>query len=155
MGSEMCIRDSSYDNRGRRTEVSLPSTRKANYSYTSRGQIDTIDWAGSEIEDRGYNELEQLTSVDRPSIDETRSYDDRGQVQTIANGAVGTATYAYDANGNKLSESWSGAMSSWNFTTQSGGNDGYDAEDRFLNFNQSGQSKTLSMSRSDLSLIHI
>ena len=140
----------SYDNRGRRTEVSFPSTRKANYSYTSRGQIDTIDWAGSEIEDRGYNELGQLTSVDRPSIDETRSYDDRGQVQTIANGAVGTATYAYDANGNKLSESWSGAMSSWNFTTQSGGNDGYDAEDRFLNFNQSGQSKTLSMSRSDI-----
>lgn len=41
-------------------------------------------------------------------------------------------------------------MSSWNFTTQSGGNDGYDAEDRFLNFNQSGQSKTLSMSRSDI-----
>ena len=38
-------------------------------------------------------------------------------------------------------------MSSWNFTTQSGG---YDAEDRFLNFNQSGQSKTLAMTRSDI-----
>ena len=91
-----------------------------------------------------------MTSVDRPSIDESRTYDDRGQVKTIANGAVGTATYAYDANGNKLSESWSGAMASWNFTTQAGGNDGYDAEDRFLNFNQSGQSKTLAMTRSDI-----
>ena len=91
-----------------------------------------------------------MTSVDRPSIDESRTYDDRGQVKTIANGAVGTATYAYDANGNKLSESWSGAMASWNFTTQAGGNDGYDTEDRFLNFNQSGQSKTLAMTRSDI-----
>ena len=105
---------------------------------------------GTQIEDRGYNDLGQLTSVDRPTIDETRTYDNRGQVTTIGNGAVGNATYAYDANGNKLSESWSGAMSAWNFTTQSGGNDGYDPEDRFLNFNQPNQSKTLSMTRSDI-----
>ena len=142
----------SYDRdaRGRTEKVTYPSGTYVNYDYTDRGLLDTIKVDGSEIEDRGYSDLGQLTSVDRPSIDEARSYDDRGQLTSIANGAVGTASYAYDANGNKLSESWSGAMSSWNFTTQSGGNDGYDAEDRFLNFNQSGQSKTLAMTRSDI-----
>ena len=138
------------DDRGRMTKVTYPSGRIVEYAHTVRGMLDTIKVDSDEIEDRDYNAIGQLTAVDRPSIDETRTYDDRGQVTTIGNGSVGTATYAYDANGNKLSESWSGAMSSWNFTTQVGGNDGYDAEDRFLNFNQSGQSKTLAMTRSDI-----
>ncbi|QEG22790.1 hypothetical protein [Mariniblastus fucicola] len=62
----------------------------------------------SEIEDRGDNELGQLTSIDRPTID--------GALRHI------------------------------------GRSDGYDAEDRFLNFNQSGKSKTLAMTRSDIVL---
>ena len=138
------------NDRGQTTKVTYPSGRVVDYDYTDRGLLDTIDVDSSQIEDRGYNDLGQLNSVDRPSVDETRTWFNNGQVNTIANTNVGTATYAYDDNGNKLSESWSGAMSSWNFTTQSGGNDGYDAEDRFLNFNQSGQSKTLAMTRSNI-----
>ena len=138
------------DDRGRTTKITHPSGRTVQYSHTVRGLLDTIDVDSSEIEDRDYNALAQLASIDRPSVDETRTYFDNGQVRTVGNTNVGTATYAYDDNGNKLSESWSGAMSSWNFTTQAGGNDGYDAEDRFLNFNQSGQSKTLAMTRSDI-----
>ena len=138
------------DDRGRTAKTTYPSGTYVEYDYTDRGLLDTIKVDGTQIEDRGYSDLGQLTSVDRPSIDESRSYDDRGQVTSIANGAVGTATYAYDNNGNKLSESWSGAMSAWNFTTQAGSSDGYDAEDRFLNFNQSNQSKTLAMTRSDI-----
>ena len=72
----------SYDRdaRGRMEKVTYPSGTYVNYTYTERGLLDTIKVDGSEIEDRGYNDLGQLTSVERPSIDEARSYDDRGQV---------------------------------------------------------------------------
>ena len=162
-------------------EITYPSGRKAAYSFDVRNQLDEIDWDGSQIEDRSYDDLGRLTGVDRPGIDETRTYDAAGRLTAINNTNVGDATYTYDANHNKLSESWSGAMAAWNFvTTSSGGNpDGYDAEDRFQcafnvrrpqlaadrrsatfkkrrkrKFAQSAQSKTFNFTRSDIGNIN-
>ncbi len=124
----------------------------AAYTFTDRSELDKINWAGSQIEDRAYDAVGLLTGVDRPGVDETRAYDALNRVTSIGNTNVGDGTYTYDANSNKLSESWSGAMAAWNFiTTNAGANpDGYDAEDRFTNFIQSGQSKTLGLTRSDI-----
>ncbi len=124
----------------------------AAYSFTDRSELDKINWAGSQIEDRAYDAVGLMTGVDRPGVDETRAYDALNRVTSIGNTNVGDGTYTYDANSNKLSESWSGAMAAWNFiTTNAGANpQGYDAEDRFTNFIQSGQSKTLGLTRSDI-----
>ena len=142
--------DYDYDDRGRLDEITYPSGRKAAYTFDERSSLETISWDGTQIEDRDYNGLGLLTNVDRPFVDEVRFYDDVNRVTTIANNNVGDASYTYDGNGNKLTEAWTGAMASWNFTTQSGGNDGYDAEDRFMNFIQSAQTKTVSFTRSDI-----
>ncbi len=139
-----------YDDRGRLTEITYPSGRKAAYTFETRGSLDAIKWDGSQIEGRSYNNGGLLTGVDRPFVDETRVYDNVNRITSIANTNVGTGSYTYDANGNKLTESWTGVMSAWNFTTQSGGSGGYDDEDRFVNFIQSGQSKTIGLTRSDI-----
>ncbi len=141
-----------YDSRGRLEEITYPSGRKAEYTFDERSAIDLIKWDSAQIENRGYDDTGRLTSVDRPGVDETRGYDDAGRLTSIGNTNVGTATYTYDANHNKLSESWSGAMAAWSFTTENGGTytSGYDAEDRFRNFIQSGQSKSLYLDRSDI-----
>ncbi len=76
-----------------------------------------------------------------------------GRITLIANSPnVGTVSYTYDANGNKLTESWSGAgnMSNWNFTTENGADDGYDAEDRFLRFDRPTQNEEFTWARSDI-----
>ena len=57
------------------------------------------------------------------------------------------ATYTYDNNGNKLTETFDGVMASKSFTTVSG-DDGYDDEDRFMRFNQTGNNATFT--RSDI-----
>ncbi len=141
-----------YDTRGRMNQITYPSGRVAAYTFTDRSELDKINWAGSQIEDRAYDAVGLLTGVDRPGVDETRAYDALNRVTSIGNTNVGDGTYTYDANSNKLSESWSGAMAAWNFiTTNAGANpQGYDAEDRFTNFIQSGQSKTLGLTRSDI-----
>ena len=46
-----------YDDRGRLDETTYPSGRKSAYSYTNRGQLYTIDWDGSQIENRSYDAL--------------------------------------------------------------------------------------------------
>ena len=58
----------------------------------------------------------------------------------------------FDANHNKLSEAWTGAMADWSFVTTNGGTytSGYDAEDRFRNFIQTAKSKSLYLDRSDI-----
>ncbi len=139
-----------YDDRGRLDEIIYPSGRIAAYTSDDRGSLETISWDGSQIEDRTYNNLGLLTGVDRSSVDETRTYDAGSRLTAIANTNVSTGSYTYDANSNKLSESWTGAMAPWNFTTLNGGSDGYDDENRFTNFNQPSKSKTVSLTRSNI-----
>ncbi len=68
------------------------------------------------------------------------------------NHGAGKASYTYDANSNKLSETWDSVsnMAAWSFTTEEAGNDGYDAEDRFARFKRSGQSEDIDLLRTDI-----
>ncbi|MEL7499552.1 MAG: RHS repeat-associated core domain-containing protein [Planctomycetota bacterium] len=136
-----------YDDRGRMKEIEYPSGRKVAYTYEDVGMLDTISLDGVQIEDRNYDVRGLLNNVDRSFVDETRTYDDIGRLTAINNTNVGELAYVYDSNGNKTSESWSGVMSQWGFTTNSGA---YDAEDRLLNFNQTGSSMSLELVRSDI-----
>ncbi len=126
---------------------------KANYSYTTRSEIDKIKWANTQFEDRAYDTAGRLTGVDRVYTDESRTYDNGNRLLTINNTNVGQVTYTWDANSNKLGESWSGAMANWSFTTQKAGGtyvDGYDQEDRFRRFIRNGQSEDIYLARSDI-----
>ncbi len=142
-----------FDARGRTQDITYPSTRKANYTYTTRSEIDKIKWANVQFEDRAYDTAGRLTGVDRVYTDESRTYDNGNRLLTINNTNVGNLTYTWDPNSNKLGETWSGAMANWSFTTQKAGGtyvDGYDQEDRFRRFIRSGQSEDIYLARSDI-----
>ena len=120
-GGQSYIVTYDYDSRGRLIEIEYPSGRKANYDFTNRGELDLIKVDAVQIEDRDYDAIGRLTNVDRAFVDEVRGYDNANRLLSIANPNVGTASYTYDANSNKLSESWTGVMSAWNFTTRNAG----------------------------------
>lgn len=144
----------SYDDRGRQIGTTYPSGRVVDYTYTNRSELDTISWQSTQIEDRAYDTLGRLTGIDRAYTDETRVFDAAGLLLSIDNTGVGTASYTWDTNNNKLSETWTGNMSSWSFTTTKSGvgsyEDGYDAEDRFRRFIQSSQSNDVYLARSEI-----
>ena len=126
-----------YDDRGRLKEIGYPSGKKAQYTFEERSLLDTITWADTQIEDRDYDANGLLEGIDRPRVDETRIYDSRNLLTQINNPGVVQAGYTYDANYNKLTETFDGdVMDAYSFTTQNGADDGYDAEDRFMRFVQ-------------------
>ncbi len=146
--------DFDYDSRGRLNNITYPSGREIDYTFTNRGELDTVNWNGNEIENRAYDALGRMTSNDRAHVDETRVYDNANRVTSIANTNLGTASYTWDANSNKLGETWTGPLSSWSFTTEDSGASsypgGYDEENRFVRFEQSSQSKDFDLVRSDI-----
>jgi len=75
-----------------------------------RGQLDTLDWESTQIEDRSYNANGLLTSIDRAFEDESRVYDDASQLTSISSNNTGSMSYTYDDNSNVLGETLSGAM---------------------------------------------
>ncbi len=155
--SQDYVVDYDYDSLGRLNEIAYPSSREVDYTFTNRGELDIVKWNGNQIENRAYDALGRMTNVDRAHVDETRGYDNANRVTSIANTNLGTATYAYDANSNKLGETWTGVLSNWSFTTEDSGAssypDGYDEEDRFRRFWQSGQTKDYDLVRSDIGSI--
>ena len=161
-----------YDLRGRNNNVTYPSGRGVGYSFTNRGELDTVAWnggaAGAEqlVEDRNYDELGRLTTIDRLGApDEERTYDAANRLLTIGDPVggvdnVGVATYTYDANNNKLTETWTGVLAPYSFETTPGSPtwDGrepaaYDAENRLRNFIQPGVSNDIELVRNNIGVI--
>ena len=115
--------------------------------------LKTIKWETAQIEDRSYNDAGMLTGVDRAFVDETRTYNAGSQLTQINNTNVGSQTYTYDLNGNVTSESLSGVMANYSFSTIHAGGpfaDGYDAEDRFMRFKRSGVTEDILLTRSNI-----
>jgi len=66
---------------------SLISSRQGpGIGKNERGQLDTLDWESTQLEDRSYNANGLLTSIDRAFEDESRVYDDASQLTSISNG---------------------------------------------------------------------
>ncbi len=142
-----------YDAQGRPSKLTYPSGREAEYTYDDRQLLKTIKWEGAQIEDRSYNDAGMLTGVDRAFVDETRTYNAGSQLTQINNTNVGSQTYTYDLNGNVTSESLSGVMANYSFSTIHAGGpfaDGYDAEDRFMRFKRSGVTEDILLTRSNI-----
>ncbi len=115
--------------------------------------LKTIKWEGAQIEDRSYNDNGLLTGVTRAFVNETRTYNAGSQLTQINNTNVGSQTYTYDQNGNVTSETLSGNMANYSFSTIHAGGpfaDGYDAEDRFMRFKRSGVTEDILLTRSNI-----
>jgi YD repeat-containing protein len=142
-----------YDAQGRPSKLTYPSGREAEYTYDYRQLLKTIKWETAQIEDRSYNDAGMLTGVDRAFVDETRTYNAGSQLTQINNTNVGSQTYTYDQNGNVTSETLSGNMANYSFSTIHAGGpfaDGYDAEDRFMRFKRSGVNENILLTRSNI-----
>jgi YD repeat-containing protein len=107
-----------YDAQGRPSKLTYPSGREAEYTYDDRQLLKTIKWEGAQVEDRSYNDAGMLTGVwTRAFVDETRTYNAGSQLTQINNTNVGSQTYTYDLNGNVTSETLSGNMANYSFST--------------------------------------
>ena len=65
-----------------------------------------------------------MFAVWREYTDEVRTYDTASRLTSIDNNhGAGKASYTYDNNGNKLSETWDSVsnMTAWSFTTEDSG----------------------------------
>ena len=157
-----------YDEQGRLKSVQYPdltgSPKTATYGYDNRGLLKTVHWPNLQttIETRSYDAGGRLVGIDRPTMDESRAYDEVNRLTSILNHDpnnsnsthhVGQLNYDYDRNGNKTREWWTQttdleSLSNWDFDINN-----YDAEDRFLDFNRSGNSLNVALTfdRSELS----
>jgi RHS repeat-associated protein len=106
-------------------------------TYSDRGQLATLAYDGTTIDTRAYDDGGRMTSSSyNNGVSESRTYNDDNTLAGISftGAAIGNLTYGWDANKNKTSESIGGTMSGYGFDV--GGN-GYDSEDRLVNWERS------------------
>jgi RHS repeat-associated protein len=163
-----------YDDQGRKATESLTAHSQiytATYSYDTEGRLQAITAADGSITERAYTDRGRLASVqyipsggsaqsvatfsyddgNRESsrtlgngLTTTRAYFNDNHVQSIATPGVETLTYTYDANQNPTSESRTGVMSPYSWST---GASGFDDEDRLVSWTRTnGDSQSWNLS---------
>ena len=164
----------SYDDRGQQTQETLTThgqTYTVGYQKNVLGQTTRLVYPDGSLVDRAYTNRGQLQAVNYTPLNgalssvatftydaggretqrnlgngltTTRSYFADNQIQSIATPTVETLTYTYDANKNPTSESRSGVMAPYSWST---GPTGYDHEDRLTNWSRTnGDSQTWNLS---------
>src|SRR6056297_1175347 len=126
-----------YDAAGRVSKLIYPDASEATRSYTARGQLETIAVGTTTIDTRAYDDGGRMTSSGyNNGVSESRSYNNDNTLASIrySGAAIGTYSYTWDANKNKTSESITGVVSGYGFSV---GPNGYDAEDRLVNWDRS------------------
>src|SRR5690606_13101724 len=120
-----------YDDVGRLAEITYPDGSVVERRYTSRGLLEELEYNSTVVDTRTYDDGGRLSSEALGNgLTVTRGYVSGGNLPaSIANTAVGTYSYAWDANKNKTSETITGVMSGYGFTVP---NNGYDEDDRLL-----------------------
>jgi len=123
-----------YDNVGRQAQITYPNGKVLNRTYTDRHQLEQLTYDGSVVDTRSYDNgmRLQITTLGN-GITETREYNPDNTLVNISfsNANIGTYSYTWDANKNKTSETITGALAAYSFTT---GANGYDAEDRLTSY---------------------
>ncbi|HBC64175.1 MAG TPA: hypothetical protein DC058_23535 [Planctomycetaceae bacterium] len=163
-----------YDDRGQQTQETLTthgSTYTVGYVKNVLGQTTRLVYPDGSLVDRAYTNRGQLQSVNYTpnggtassvatftydtggretqrnlgnGLTTTRSYLADNQIQSIATPTVETLTYTYDANKNPTSETRSGVMAPYSWST---GTSGYDDEDRLVNWSRTnGDSQSWNLS---------
>jgi RHS repeat-associated protein len=122
---------------GQTTQLQYPDGSLVDRAYTNRGQLQAVNYtplagAISSVAtftyDAGGRETSRLLGN---GLTTSRSYFADNQIQSIATPTVETLTYTYDANKNPTSETRSGVMAPYSWST---GPTGYDDEDRLTNW---------------------
>ena len=123
-----------YDPVGNLTQITYPDGTVVDRDFTERDQLDEVrrnsSPVASFVHDPGMRETSRTFGN---GLTTSTNWRDDNQVSSIDNLAVGNHVYAYDANGNRTSETITGPMSGFGWAT---GTTGYDAEDRLINWNR-------------------
>lgn len=138
-----------YDNEGFVSQLTYPDTTTVGRTYDARGLLSTISYGGGAIDSRTYDDGGRLTSESLGNgLTVTTGYaTGENLIASIANTAVGTYSYGWDANHNKTAETITGAMANYGFTVPSGG---YDDEDRLVEWNRDDSNLDQEWSLSDV-----
>ena len=104
-----------YDTAGRVSQLTYPDGSVVARTYDSRNLLSTIALGGVNIDSRSYDTGGRLSSVTLGNgLVVTRTYQTGDNLPlAISNSAVGTYTYAWDANKNKTSETITGTMAAY------------------------------------------
>ncbi len=129
-----------YDNRGQLWKLTYPDTTVVERTYTDRGLLHTVKYGATTIDTRTYDSGGRLsTSTYGNGVVTTYEYrntsgDKDNQIDSI--NIVKSATtidafdYTYDANKNVITETRTGVMSNFGWTTDNSGSSGFDGDDR-------------------------
>lgn len=135
---------------GQTTQLQYPDGSLVDRAYTNRGQLQAVNYtplagAVSSVATFTYDAGGRETARNLGNgLTTTRSYFADNQIQSIATPTVETLTYTYDANKNPTSETRSGVMAPYSWTT---GPSGYDDEDRRTNWSRTnGDSQSWNLS---------
>src|SRR6056297_1058378 len=126
-----------YDAAGRVSKLIYPDASEVTRTYTARGQLHTLAVGATTLDTRAYDDGGRMTSSGyNNGVSESRSYNNDNTLASISfsGAAIGTYSYTWDANKNKTSESITGVMSGFGFRV---GANGYDTEDRLVNWERS------------------
>lgn len=138
-----------YDSVGRLAKLTHPYGDEIQRSYTPRGQLDQVKHNGVVVDSRTYDAGGRLnTSTYGNGV--VNDYDYRADDNLVSDiktshpagvvNQIGDYAYTYDANKNKLSETITGAMSSFGFGTGTV----YDDENRLTAWNRTDGNRNLS-----------
>ncbi|MFO0975983.1 MAG: hypothetical protein U0996_06265 [Planctomycetaceae bacterium] len=135
---------------GQTTRLVYPDGSLVDRAYTNRGQLQSVNYTpnggtASSVATFTYDAGGRETQRNLGNgLTTTRSYLADNQIQSIATPTVETLTYTYDANKNPTSETRSGVMAPYSWST---GTSGYDDEDRLVNWSRTnGDSQSWNLS---------
>ena len=135
---------------GQTTRLVYPDGSLVDRAYTNRGQLQSVNYTpnggtASSVATFTYDAGGRETQRNLGNgLTTTRSYLADNQILSIATPTVETLTYTYDANKNPTSETRSGVMAPYSWST---GTSGYDDEDRLVNWSRTnGDSQSWNLS---------
>ena len=142
-----------YNAIGQRTKLTYPDTTIVERTYHATRQLHQVKVNGTVVDTRTYDAGMRLTqSTYGNGVVTDWSYFDDNLVESIDindafSNSLDTFDYTYDANKNVVSETRSGVMAGYSWTTDNnlpGGGvaSGYDAEDRLTHWQHTGTNPT-------------
>lgn len=137
-----------YNARNEIVKYAYPDSSIVDRTYHSTGALNQLKLDSSTISTRSYDNGRRLTSEALGnSITETRTYRNDNMLSTISysNTNIGDLRYIWDANKNKTSESITGVMSGYGFTSAG---TSYDNEDRLTAYARAATSGSAVLSQS-------
>ena len=123
-----------YDAASRQSTITYPDGTVLNRSYTDRNQLHQLTYGGTVVDTRTYDAgRRMLSSAYNNGVSQTRAYNNDNTLSSISftGASIGTYSYGWDDNKNKTSETITGTLAAYSFTT---GANGYDDEDRLTNY---------------------